>query len=462
MDIERLLPYILVLFVLSQVSERISNFLKLYLPHRWFGNLDIKERNPFREKIREKKILALSLVAGAITTIIFYGGYVSWSELKDKMPENDPWVALFIEHWLATFLLFTFFLSFGAKFWHDLLDIIYLYKNAKRVVNSGEAMYADSANQVAAMLTVSTAQIAKKALAANKKKWMAIKGVVAVGIGTSSTEEPTLRIYYEEGSKAAALSEEFPWEDDTGIVRTIQLEKILSGRAVAQAAVVGGKIAHIYSMGVSGTMGFVFQDKFRKSALYTSSCYHVLRQSKDSWGLYESEDPDTVCHQMRGNECLGKSTLYKGGRTEDYDAVLCKLSTLDLSKANLPKISRSGKITQFYANLPVTIQLDNREVTGYIHEWKTDVVVHYNDGGSMKFIDFFSIRASPSIPKAHELKPVTKPGDSGSAIFSNGEALGMVVGGSDRLTYAMKITTLEDRMGVWVLPHPSSSPSIPV
>jgi hypothetical protein len=122
--IEIILPITVTLFVLSQVSERIGNFLKLYLPQKVFGNLDIKEKLPYKEKIRERKILLVSFVAGLITTLLFFAAYITPAQDDSKQP---LWVCYVFERWYATIPIMAFFLSFGSKFWHDLLDILFLY-----------------------------------------------------------------------------------------------------------------------------------------------------------------------------------------------------------------------------------------------------------------------------------------------------------------------------------------------
>jgi hypothetical protein len=208
--IETILPIAVTLFVLSQVSERISNFLKLYLPLKIVGNLDIKEKSPIKEKIRERKILLVSIVAGLITTGLVFGAYLIPAQDDSEQP---PWVCYVYDYRCFAIPLMAFFLSFGSKFWHDLLDILFLYKNAQRVIRTGEGLQASSADEISAMVAMSSIQIARRALADKKKELMAIQGVVAVGIGTNEDEEPTLRVYFLEGSEASTkILDEILWK----------------------------------------------------------------------------------------------------------------------------------------------------------------------------------------------------------------------------------------------------------
>lgn len=450
--LEKILPFVIALFVLSQVSERISNFLKLYLPAKIFGNLDVKEKFPAKEKIRERKILALSLVAGLITTFLFFKAYVIPAQHDSKQPE---WVCYLYEKRIAAVPLFAFFLSFGSKFWHDLLDILFLYKNAQRVLKSGEAMQASSPEEISQMMAISSVQIARRVLADKKKELMATQGVVAVGIGTTEDEEPTLRVYYVEGSAGANLPNEIQWEDGSGFVRTIRIEKIVSSRVSAQAARVGGKIANENAKDKYGTMGFVFQDKFDLTTFFASTCYHVVKMAGHDWNIYSSFPPDVICHLQADSNCSEKTMLRKGGRSDILDVAFAKLESLEkVAVDSLPLVKASALINQDYAGVPVSILANGEKKAGYIHDWKTEVEVHYSDGSSKTFMDFFSIRLGKSA-KAEDLKSVTVGGDSGSAVLIGNTALGMVVGSSDKLTYAMKIKTIEDNYGVSLYPHPT-------
>ncbi len=455
---DTVLTFAIALFVLSQVSERIGNFLKLHLPHKLFGNLDIKEKLARKEKARERKILLISLVAGLVTTGLFFGAYIV--PAQDDCTQ-DSWVCYMYDQYWFTIPLTAFFLSFGSKFWHDLLDILFLYKNAQRVIRSGEGLYASSTNEVNLMLAMSAVQIARRALADKKKGLMAIRGVVAVGIGTAEDEEPTLRVYYQDQSEAATkVPSEVYWEDHLGVLRTIKIEKILSGLVMAQSVSVGGKVALEANRERSGTVGFVFKEKNNPDNIYISTCYHVLRPDDQRWGIYSKFPPDTVCHPKETDQCGAKTQLRRGGRTDSLDFALAKLGSIaDMNVDSLPEIAASGKINHYYKDVPVKIATKDGVKNGYIQDWETTVEVRYHDGSRQEFTDFFSIRLGESyVPKeSNSLRAVTKPGDSGAAVYFSDQALGMVVGASDKLTFAMKVTHIENNYGLTVFPHPDYS-----
>lgn len=447
---EQVIQFLIAMFVLSQISERISNFLKMYLPEWLLAGLRDKQDDPKAEKIRESKILLVSWVAGIITVLMFKQTLLALGT-ESGVPKvfrdavDDGWFLFGI----------SIFLSFGAKFWHDVLDIVFLYKNAQRVIRSGETALADSPVQINEMLKQSSVFISRRALNDNRKALMAHPGVISVGIGVSANKEPSLRVYFEDSASANKMNSEVLWTDDLGIVRVISIEKIVSGPAQEQSAAVGGKISNRYDPDRFGTMGFVFKHKLVKNTYYASSCYHVVRMRHHEWASFRSSDPDSaICHVDKGNPCGEVSKMFIGFRNDKLDIAIAQLDSLDsVDLRSLPRVSRSAKVDEKYANKEVIIKTQRGLVIGYIQDWQTSVVVRYRDGSSEEFHDFFSIRAFES-SEPEDLRRATEGGDSGSAVYSAGEALGIIVGATDRLSYAMKVPVIEDHLGVTLLTNP--------
>lgn len=131
MNSDILLSLVVVLLPLSFISERISNFFKLVLPSDGklgFGNLRHKENDSKKEKTRERKIFLLSLLSGEIVAFslkadlfqIIENGKIGWNHSSDDLL------------WIVGCLFTGFFLSWGSKFWHDLLGILLEVKNLRK------------------------------------------------------------------------------------------------------------------------------------------------------------------------------------------------------------------------------------------------------------------------------------------------------------------------------------------
>jgi len=131
MEAEILVSLVVVLLPLSFISERFSNFFKLILPSEGkfgFGNLRHKEDDAKKEKIRERKIFLISLLSGEIVAFalkadlfqIIENGKIGWNQNSNGLL------------WIVGCLFTGFFLSWGSKFWHDLLGILFEVKNLRK------------------------------------------------------------------------------------------------------------------------------------------------------------------------------------------------------------------------------------------------------------------------------------------------------------------------------------------
>lgn len=160
------------LFILSLISERLANLIKLYFqslyeakpnrrgsvisstqipkedrdtrPGRIFGNLRYRQQDPELEKQREKGIQTVAVLCGILVSI-FSGADLFVLIKTGKMLDWQVW---FKTHILCDLLgVFTnaklfshalgavfagLFISLGSKFWHDVLDFVLYSGNLKR------------------------------------------------------------------------------------------------------------------------------------------------------------------------------------------------------------------------------------------------------------------------------------------------------------------------------------------
>ncbi|HRX32279.1 MAG TPA: M15 family metallopeptidase [Tenuifilaceae bacterium] len=130
MNADVLISLVVILLPLSFISERIANLIKLFLPTGFLGvgNLRYKENDPVQEKRRERRIFGVSLFSGLVVAFalradlftILNNGSFGWT----NYPEGYSWI--------VGCLFSGFFLSWGSRFWHDLLGILLEMKNIKR------------------------------------------------------------------------------------------------------------------------------------------------------------------------------------------------------------------------------------------------------------------------------------------------------------------------------------------
>lgn len=118
-----------ILFVLSLISERLANLIKL----NW-GRLRTRRISPSLEKIREQEVTWLSVACGWIVAIL--AGADLFHLLADgklisifepSLYENDEYGKALVGVFLSGL-----FISLGSKFWHDVLDIVLQFSTLKK------------------------------------------------------------------------------------------------------------------------------------------------------------------------------------------------------------------------------------------------------------------------------------------------------------------------------------------
>lgn len=136
---------------LSLIAERIITWLKLYfgqlgkqLP--FFSNLeeDLTQRSsdPVQEKIRERKILGLTIVVCILIALVINANLF---EILSNRPPTATlgWTGVVWAHGAGALTLQIlrtvlgciccgFCISLGSKFWHDLLDMLLSVKTIKQ------------------------------------------------------------------------------------------------------------------------------------------------------------------------------------------------------------------------------------------------------------------------------------------------------------------------------------------
>jgi len=129
---------ITILFILSMISERISNLFKLKT-----NDLKLKRISAGGEKDRERGIMWLAIKSGCIValfsgadffTLVERGKLVTYADLFEQ---DHLWFLL--PKTLIGVFLSGVFISLGSKFWHDMLDIVMQVANLKKSMADQQA-----------------------------------------------------------------------------------------------------------------------------------------------------------------------------------------------------------------------------------------------------------------------------------------------------------------------------------
>ena len=117
----------LTLFMLSLITEKISNFLKMHFTSLFQKN----EEDEVAMKQREKRIQLLSAIIGIIVALLCNADFFNLIKSDGSVLAPLSISGLTFKSVLGCFIT-GLFLSQGSKFFHDLLDTLLFYKNTKR------------------------------------------------------------------------------------------------------------------------------------------------------------------------------------------------------------------------------------------------------------------------------------------------------------------------------------------
>ena len=115
---------VVLLLALSLISERITNFFKLHS-----SSLRLRSTNLEREKLRERSVLYIAILSG------LFVAFVSQADLFHMLDKGELSTSAYgngLPLSLLGMFLAGLFISFGSKFWHDVLDIILQFSNIKK------------------------------------------------------------------------------------------------------------------------------------------------------------------------------------------------------------------------------------------------------------------------------------------------------------------------------------------
>lgn len=289
------------LFLLSVISERITNFLKLWLPESWFGSLRQKQMDEAAEKIRERKILAFSIGVGFFTAMSVQASMLHILSNIDRPEEAIGWNHVTIcfsyffswENWkyILGFLLTGCFISLGSKFWHDLLDLLLEVKNVKAQISDSMAQK-NNAGDFSALDTAKQDQLIKDAIQINYERWKnQYTGITGVGAGikytnNKSTSKSCLVFHVSQKIKDLTTQQVMSAIPDTIYYAGYEIptDIIESGLAQTLAAYCGdetprhpGGSISMSKINETGTIGLkVYQRDADIVKAGVLTCFHVL------------------------------------------------------------------------------------------------------------------------------------------------------------------------------------------
>jgi hypothetical protein len=173
MKYDNILGAVLILLILSLITEKVANFLKLRTPR-----LAIPQSSLLFETARARAIQKRTIVVGIIVAILSKASLFAifkpdsvffWTQSDLSFSTADfDWIGFVTTLFGAT--LTGFFLSFGSKFFHDLLDLLLEVKNLKRKLADRSDWDFDTMDDVDSYLLTNDSAEAKSKIKAELDK----------------------------------------------------------------------------------------------------------------------------------------------------------------------------------------------------------------------------------------------------------------------------------------------------
>lgn len=440
------------LFILSTISERVTNFIKLNLQSvtERLGNFRDKENSQIKEKEREKGILNWAIVIGILVAVLAKAD-LFYMVKEGKLQQS--WVDINILGCLLT----GFFISLGSKFWHDLLDLLLQVKNLKSKLVDQKDIEFSKIEEFDEFMATYEANLVKKVLAERHSELFAIQGVVGVVIRTD-----TQGIYCEVAvtNDNVVLPQNYVYNYPPGRVKFLNIKKLLTTpiRIMAQKFQIqpGEEIGIVATSGISGTLGcLVYQ---AKEPLWLT-CYHVVKSPKQDWESYNPikqidkvENPD----KKPENEVVIIGNVKEGRRNLVHDIALITpdINTIKLDAdilGGINKVTLFREVTEADENKTKVKKFGT--TTGLTHGIIDKVgyssLIDYSDGAPHQLLDLIRIRSLDI------QDPFSRPGDSGALVVDkSNQAIGIIVAGSDdgEYSFAIPVSSVFDQFNLQLNP----------
>jgi hypothetical protein len=437
MEIEDIIGAVLVLLILSLITEKAANVLKLNL-----NRLAIPQNSLLYETRRTRLIQKRTIVIGIIVSILCKTSlFIIFDPAKklfwtvEELPTGSGFEPLTFAATIFGCILTGLFLSFGSKFFHDLLDLLLEAKNLKRKLADRANWDFDTIEEVDKYLLTNDSADAKSKIKEALSRFESIEYY--------KVDYPK-RIVYVYASNSKGIGEKMSIDGSLGAALfKIVLVKTDARPILALASIRPGvQIANInpYKGSNYGAAGVIVQNS-NATQKYILTCYHAVWNEKTDWDGYANEPACDICSPLQGTT-IGR--LYLGIKNYNMDIALIKINDATaenaLINARKPKAVRSlnqNDVSKGTALAMISKQNTNQFARGYCSDIDYHVWLEYPDGQKRALENLYKIETS-------DKKPFSVRGDSGSLVIDEFDyAIGLLVGGDEyKTSFAIPLDTI--------------------
>lgn len=421
---------------LKFLFEHLETF-KNIRKHKAENNIVSNETN---KADQEKEVTALSFVVGFVVAYCFNANLfnlfkpaleLGWGDTAPFVKE--PWYALNPQYFDTGvvagigFVLTAFFLAFGSKFFHDLLDTLLQVKNLKRKLNDKETYDVETVAELEEQLKYTQGQIVRLAIQQNKDWLEKLPNFLSLHEGHDPQSNDGKVAYLNiTDNNITGLPKSLVYTLGDNKKRAIEL-KIIPNVKIASVA---GKVFNEKNAGYIGSVGVPLQ---LENELWLLTCAHVLRNGefdpKTQMGTLAA--PSRVRFCTEGTEEFPAIWKY-GYQDKEFDIAL-------IQPDDPQKIKPSGflseplEVSQQLTRISVSFKGAVSEGSGYVFADEVEEPIRFANQ-TVRMKGLLKISAN------EKLSSISKAGDSGSALYtSDNRAVGIIIASNDFFTYAMSL-----------------------
>lgn len=452
--LEQIIQLVTMLFLLSMVCERIADFFKHYLcGSKFFGIGDTVTKTPgddIKEQARAYRILKINVWCGVLISAILKADLIKIFNNIGDPGKTIGWNNINSYNALDFFLIVPgifltgCFISFGSKFWHDLLDILYQTKNVKRLLADPETRKIDNINTLSESYNIYPSDFIQPAYFSAKQDLLANPNVKAVSLKYGN------RGYYFEVSVKKypdnSVPVTFNYQPSKGGPVSIPVTIIALNEddIIPHVLNIGSRIANDASIVNWGTLGcMVTKNSDTSKRKYILTCYHNVVEPGSKFqfqvGTIDTTSPDAPSTNIGSVEFAI--------RDHEADAALISIDENNSIENDLPEDRghpvKVRKLINADIEKNVFISMygaKSKSKWGTVKSIYTDVKIKYSDK-EHTLLNLICISQNG--------KAISAPGDSGACIMDeNNNLIGILVAGSKTTSYALPAASLFTKLDI--------------
>ncbi len=457
--LDTLIAVFIILLILSLINEKFVELIRKYIKvsprlnrRNWLKTINLPHTTDTELNERKKREISLLAIITGIAVAA-----LSKASLFDMISHPDPRIVLFWSNgtqytgqmvWFILGIVLTgFFLSFGSKFFHDLLDILYQTKEYKRKLQNEQLLHQGSYQDLVDFINTDSHQLAKQALMSHgpqiKKKY----GNIISNIELGNTIHNQIGLIV---TVTAAPPNDFPkavpvsLPNGTNVMIAVETNEKRTGRAQFGLTY---RLTNEGYFNYHGSLGGVLVSSLGNGKKYLLTCSHVALGGKSD-DLGGDLDEYHRIHVLDGAVSMAIADLVYAKLDKNNDTALVALNEWEshgwdnelpdssfFNESISVKALRGDEKIKFYSSR------EGKVIEGVVHklESKEDISLEYDDA---KVRDFSSLIVVGD-NGGEQWKSISKKGDSGALLYDgNNSPFGMIIGGCENFTYALPLSAI--------------------